>query len=99
MSNPEGIEGGPAGSTSDGGGERNEQEIRAWLIRNVAAMVEVEPEQIDIRKPLEHYGLDSMHAMHLSSDLQDWLGRKMSPTVVWDYPTIELLASHLAGKD
>jgi acyl carrier protein len=43
--------------------------------------------------------MDSMQAMHLSGDLADWLGQQLSPTVVWDYPTIELLASHLAGSD
>ena len=73
-----------------------EQEIQAWLISNISAVVEIEPQSIDIRKPLEYYGMDSMQAMHLSGDLADWLGRQLSPTVVWDYPTIELLASHLA---
>lgn len=76
-----------------------EQEIQAWLISNISAVVEIEPQSIDIRKPLEYYGMDSMQAMHLSGDLADWLGRQLSPTVVWDYPTIELLASHLAKNE
>lgn len=78
---------------------RTEQEIQAWLVSNISALVEIEPQDIDIRKPLEYYGMDSMQAMHLSGDLADWLGQQLSPTVVWDYPTIELLASHLAGND
>lgn len=76
-----------------------EAEIREWLISNIAALVEIDPQNIDIQKPLEYYGMDSMQAMHLSGDLADWLGSQLSPTVVWDYPTIELLASHLAGND
>ncbi|HEY6122027.1 MAG TPA: acyl carrier protein [Pyrinomonadaceae bacterium] len=74
----------------------NEEQIQSWLISNISAVVEVDPQTIDIRKPLEYYGMDSMQAMHLSGDLEDWLGRQLSPTVVWDYPTIELLARHLA---
>jgi len=74
----------------------NEEEIQLWLISNISAVVEVDPQTIDIHKPLEYYGMDSMQAMHLSGDLEDWLGRQLSPTVVWDYPTIELLARHLA---
>lgn len=76
-----------------------EQEIEAWLISNISSIVEIEPQNIDIRKPLEYYGMDSMQAMHLSGDLADWLGRQLSPTVVWDYPTIELLANHLAKNE
>ena len=73
-----------------------ETQIQSWLITNISSVVEVDPQTIDIRKPLEYYGMDSMQAMHLSGDLEDWLGRQLSPTVVWDYPTIELLARHLA---
>jgi len=28
--------------------------------------------------------------------LEDWLGLTIDPTVVYDYPTIEALAKHLA---
>lgn len=74
----------------------SEEQIQSWLISNISTVVEVDPQTIDIHKPLEYYGMDSMQAMHLSGDLEDWLGRQLSPTVVWDYPTIELLARHLA---
>lgn len=72
-----------------------EEEIKAWLVSNIAAIIEIDPELIDVQKPLENYGIDSMQAMNLSGDMQEWLGCQLSPTVVWDYPTIELLARHL----
>ena len=76
----------------------SEQEIQAWLIKNVAAMVEIEPQHISVEEQLENYGMDSLQATHLSNDLQSWLGRQLSPTIVWDYPTIESLAKHLANN-
>ena len=79
--------------------EVTEEEIQSWLVAKIAKAVDVSQQQIDIRRPFEHYGLDSMHAMHLSSDLQDWLGRKLSPTIIWDYATIELLAHHLMTEE
>lgn len=88
-----------SGDTGTAAGTRTEAEIRAWLISNIAALVEIDPANIDIQKPLEYYGMDSMQAMHLSGDLADWVGRQLSPTVVWDYPTIELLASYLAKNE
>jgi acyl carrier protein len=74
----------------------SEQEIQAWLIANVAQVVEMEPRLIKIDEQLENYGMDSLQATHLSNDLQGWLGRQLSPTIVWDYPTIESLARYLA---
>jgi len=93
-----GEAGGPAPAKHDHQ-SRTEPEIQAWLIANISAIVEIEPKDIDITKPLEYYGMDSMQAMHLSGDLAEWLGRQLSPTVVWDYPTIELLANHLAKNE
>ena len=88
-----------AASAAAGHQRRTEAEIQAWLIANIAALVEIDPKDIDMTKPLEYYGMDSMQAMHLSGDLEEWIGRTLSPTVVWDYPTIELLARHLAEED
>jgi len=89
-----------AGAATQGDGHhRTEEEIQAWLIANIASIVEINPKEIDIAKPLEYYGMDSMQAMHLSGDLEEWMGRTLSPTVVWDYPTIDLLAKHLATNE
>src|SRR5207249_2733002 len=43
------------------------------------------------------FGLGSLQAVGLAGDLQEWLGRPLSPTLVYEYPTIEALAQHLAG--
>jgi acyl carrier protein len=34
----------------------------------------------------------------MSGDLEDWVGRKIDPTLLYDYPTIETLAQHLAEE-
>jgi acyl carrier protein len=73
-----------------------EEEIRTWLITNIASVVNMEPSRIDVRQTFDHYGLDSLQAVSLSGDLETWLGRDISPTVVWDYPTVEQLARHLS---
>jgi acyl carrier protein len=60
-------------------------------------MVELPPEEIDTSVVIDNYGIDSVQATVLSGELEEWLGRTLSETVVWDYPTIDLLAAHLAG--
>src|SRR5688572_12796208 len=93
------LQTGGAAAAADGHQRRTEEDIQAWLIANIAAIVEIDPKDIDVSKPLEYYGMDSMQAMHLSGDLEEWMGRTLSPTVVWDYPTIDLLAKHLATNE
>lgn len=73
-----------------------EEAIRRWLIANIASVVNMDPAQIDIQQTFDNYGLDSLQAVSLSGDLENWLNREISPTVVWDYPTVEQLARHLS---
>jgi len=34
----------------------------------------------------------------MTGDLEEWLEREFDPTVLYDYPTIELLTAHLASE-
>jgi acyl carrier protein len=35
-------------------------------------------------------------AIGLTGDLEDWLGTRLDPTLLYDYPTVAALAKHLA---
>jgi acyl carrier protein len=76
-------------------GERSQDEIQWWLVERVAAELELDPGEMDVTIPLERYGLDSRAAASLSGDLEDWMGRPVPATLVWDYPTIEEISEHL----
>ena len=76
----------------------NRQSIEKWLTTNIAKKTNVAPAQINLHEPLASYGLDSMAVVSLSGELETWLGRKLSPTLVYDYPTVESLAVYLAGE-
>ncbi len=75
-----------------------EEEIRNWLINKVAAMAKIPLSEIDTSASFVDFGLDSRQGVGLSGDLEKWLGRELEPTLVWDYPSINLLASHLATQ-
>jgi acyl carrier protein len=75
----------------------NEVTIQTWLIAKVAELVEIEPNSIDIRQPFVYYGMDSRQAAILAGDLEEWLGRRLSPSLPYDYPSIEALAQYLAS--
>ncbi len=71
--------------------------IREWLVAQLSHVLGVEPQDIDIREPFANYGLTSVDAVSLSGDLEEWLELSLSPTLAYEYPTIETLARHLAG--
>ena len=72
-------------------------EIRSWLIDRIAAMLRVAPGAIDDRAPFDSYGLSSTDAVSLSGELQELLGRDLSATLIYEYPTIAALSRHLAA--
>jgi acyl-CoA synthetase (AMP-forming)/AMP-acid ligase II/3-oxoacyl-(acyl-carrier-protein) synthase/acyl carrier protein len=72
--------------------------IQNWLVENIAQRLGVDVSEIDIEEPFATLGLDSVQAVRLSADLEDWLEVKLSPTVIYDYPNIVSLASYLAQE-
>ena len=71
-------------------------EIQAWIVDYLADLLEIDPDEVDIRISFDRYGLDSSVAVGLTGDLEDWMEIKLDPTLLYDYPTIESLAQHLA---
>lgn len=80
-------------------GTRTEEAIRDWLVAKVAELLRVKPSEIEVREPLAVYGMDSVQAVTIAGDLEEWLGRQIPPTLAYDYPSIEAIAKHLAGED
>jgi myxalamid-type polyketide synthase MxaD len=76
----------------------NAEVIQAWLVSKLSQRLGIESHEIDIREPFASYGLGSTEAVSLAGELAEWLGRKLSPALVYEYPTIEALARHLAGS-
>ncbi|MFL6335772.1 MAG: type I polyketide synthase, partial [Pyrinomonadaceae bacterium] len=74
------------------------EEICDWLVSQIAAELGTDPRQVSVQKPFAQYGLDSVAAVSLISDLEDWLGRELEPTLIWDYPNVESLARYLTGE-
>jgi acyl carrier protein len=70
--------------------------IQSWLRMQIAVQLGIEPEHIDIFRPFTEYGLDSIVGVSLAGDLEEWLDLALSPTLLWDYPSIATLARHLA---
>src|SRR6202023_2741875 len=80
---------GPPSSTSSA------RELAAWLASQLSDLLGLSPAEIDTSLPFAHYGLDSVRAVRLTATLAERLGRELSPTVAYEYPTIDALCAHL----
>ena len=76
---------------------RRETDIVTWLVGRLARESGIHPDDIDLGQPFASFGVDSARALLLVGDLERWLGRPLPPIVLWNYPTVEALARHLAG--
>lgn len=76
----------------------NAKAISFRLVQDVARRVRISPDQVDVRAPLASYGIDSRAAIALSGDLGTWLGRELSPILVFEYPSIEAIAETLEAQ-
>ena len=86
--------------TPPGGSFRpTEEAIQQWLVQELSRRLKMAPEEIGIREPFARFGLDSIGAVGLSGELETWLGRRLDPTLAYDYPSVASLASHLAGTN
>ena len=77
--------------------KRGTEAIQSFLLARIASMLEMDASAIDPRQPFTYYGLGSVQAVSLTGDLETFLNRKLSPTLAWDYPTIEALSNFLAN--
>lgn len=71
--------------------------IRAWLITRVAKELGVAEERIKPDEEFANLGLGSRQAILITGELEDLLRREeLDPSLLWDFPTIDKLARHLA---
>jgi len=102
-----GGEGPPPPRSSSAGLSPEERRIHAWFRQYLAAQLGLAAAEIDVDRPLAQYGLDSMAAVRLSADLDDWFAttfadrprQVLSPTLAYDHPTIARLATALLAGD
>jgi acyl carrier protein len=72
-----------------------QSQLRHWLQSQLAGRLELDPQQIEPQTEFTDYGLNSLEAVSLSGELENFLGRRLPPTLLWDYPTLETLVEYL----
>ena len=77
---------------------RSRKAIVQWLTERIAGPLGVSPGQIDTGRPLASFGIGSLQAVSLAGDLERWLGRELSPVLIYEHPTIDAIAGYLSDE-
>ncbi|MFI5500467.1 polyketide synthase Pks13 [Nocardia asteroides] len=80
----------PATTTPEG--DLSVAELREWLRKWVADATGQSIDAITVDRPMEEFGLASRDALALGGDIEDLTGVTLTPTVVYQHPTIASLA-------
>ena len=72
--------------------------IRDWMIKRLAQELKVDESQVSTTKRFDEYGLDSRVAIQVSGELEKIVERRLSPALLFEYPTIEQVAQALVSQ-
>lgn len=68
------------------------ESVRGWLVSSVAEVAGLDPLTVDPHRPIAEFGLGSRQLVALAAQLSDRTGRPLSPSLVFDHPTVAALA-------
>jgi acyl-CoA synthetase (AMP-forming)/AMP-acid ligase II/acyl carrier protein len=71
-------------------------EIENWLIERIAVRLRLPAAQVHVTTPFMEFGMGSVDAVEIAAELEHWLGRRISPTAIYNYPNIKGLAHWLS---
>ena len=76
-------------------GSRRNSIIEEHVKEHISKIVRIPSNRIDVNKPLQSLGLDSLMGLELRNSLQTSLGLSLPVTMVFNYPTPRLLSQYL----
>ncbi len=72
--------------------------IEQWMAEWLVVRAGVAPSDVDLEKPFADYGLDSLTAVEMSGEIEDWSGVELTPVVAWNYPTVSRLSKFITDQ-
>jgi acyl carrier protein len=72
--------------------------VEGWMTAWLTTRAGVDPADVDLEKPFADYGLDSITAVEMSGEIEDWSGIALTPVIAWNHPTVGRLSEFLVGE-
>lgn len=75
---------------------KTKEEIAQWCTQFIATTFDIPLAEIYSDAEFQSFGFDSTALVGFSAELEAWLGRELDPSVLFNYPTVDRLADHVA---
>jgi phthiocerol/phenolphthiocerol synthesis type-I polyketide synthase A len=72
--------------------------LESGLQTILARELRISGSELEFDRPFAELGLNSVMAMSIRREAEQLVGIELSATMLWNHPTIEALAAHLAEK-
>lgn len=76
---------------------RSAREIQSFLLSRIAGHLKLNEAELDPDTPFVNLGVDSVFTVELSGELEDLVGFDLSPTLLYDHPSVAAVARYLAA--
>lgn len=74
---------------------KSAKQMEHWLTEKLGELLNRSPNSISRSAAFDELGVDSASIIMTSEALAEFIGREVSPTLIYDYPSVELLAQYL----
>ena len=74
------------------------ESVSNWIEEWLAKKLKIDINKIDVGKSFADYGMDSVMAVELAQELEEWLEHPLEATIIWNFPTIESLCKYLTNE-
>jgi acyl carrier protein len=78
--------------------EVNAEDIMAWCAVFISEQLHIPKPQIDVDVEFDDLGLDSALVTAMLIEMEEWLGIELSPSVVFEEPTLRKLGEALSSQ-
>ncbi len=74
------------------------QEISAFCVDQLAEILRIPKDKVDVTAKFTRLGLNSAMTVYLLMELEEKLDLELAPETFYDHPTVDDLSTHLAEK-
>jgi len=72
--------------------------IEARIATFIAESLDITVDQVSLETDVERYGLNSAVVVSLIGELEEWLGLELSPSILYEFPTVRSVSKHLHAQ-
>jgi acyl carrier protein len=71
------------------------KDIENFIRKKIAGALKIDPEDVNISTSFESYGIDSITAVRMVGELEEFLDVELPATLLWEYNNIQKLSNYL----